>query len=142
VTGVDVGDSSHASFAAVPVAAAVAIGRYRLHDIDVIIDRTVVIGGLAAFITLPGRRHRDRHGRRADHRSNVFLGVVATALVTVGVQPLHQRLLRVARALLQPPVTAREESGLAIRTLGAFRVLRDGAPVPPTAWQSRKARTL
>ena len=68
--------------------------------------------------------------------------MVATALVAVGVQPLHQRLLRVARGLLQPPVTTREESGLSIRTLGAFRVLRDGDPVPATAWQSRKARTL
>jgi DNA-binding SARP family transcriptional activator len=32
--------------------------------------------------------------------------------------------------------------GVAIQTLGGFRVLRDGAPVPMTAWQSRKARDL
>jgi DNA-binding SARP family transcriptional activator len=31
---------------------------------------------------------------------------------------------------------------LAIVTLGAFRVLRGGVPVPRTAWQSRKAREL
>jgi ATP/maltotriose-dependent transcriptional regulator MalT/DNA-binding SARP family transcriptional activator len=31
---------------------------------------------------------------------------------------------------------------VSIETLGAFRVLRDGVPVPRTAWQSRKAREL
>lgn len=31
---------------------------------------------------------------------------------------------------------------LVIRTLGGFRVVRDGAPVPVTAWPSRKARDL
>jgi len=29
-----------------------------------------------------------------------------------------------------------------IRSLGTFRVFRDGVPVPATAWQSKKARTL
>jgi DNA-binding SARP family transcriptional activator len=29
-----------------------------------------------------------------------------------------------------------------IEALGRFRVLRDGEPVPPTAWQSKKARDL
>jgi DNA-binding SARP family transcriptional activator/ATP/maltotriose-dependent transcriptional regulator MalT len=31
---------------------------------------------------------------------------------------------------------------LVLHTLGGFRVLRDGVPVPRTAWQSRKARDL
>ena len=31
---------------------------------------------------------------------------------------------------------------LEIGALGRFRVLRDGEPVPPTAWQSKKARDL
>ena len=29
-----------------------------------------------------------------------------------------------------------------IQALGGFRVLRDGEPLPPAAWQSRKARDL
>ena len=32
--------------------------------------------------------------------------------------------------------------GVRIQALGLFRVLRDGAAVPPTAWQSKKARDL
>jgi DNA-binding SARP family transcriptional activator len=34
------------------------------------------------------------------------------------------------------------ESAAAIVTLGRFAVLRDGRPVPPSEWQSRKARDL
>jgi DNA-binding SARP family transcriptional activator/tetratricopeptide (TPR) repeat protein len=34
------------------------------------------------------------------------------------------------------------ERRLEVHTLGGFRVLRDGVPVPRTAWQSRKARDL
>jgi DNA-binding SARP family transcriptional activator len=144
VEGVDVGDVFIASFAAVPVAAAVAIGRYRLYDIDVIVGRTVVVGGVVAFITIVYLVVVIGIGTAVGRTtgSNLFLGVVATALVAVGVQPLRQRLVRVARGLLQPPVSRSEQEGLAIRTLGAFRVLRDGEPVPATAWQSRKARTL
>jgi len=33
-------------------------------------------------------------------------------------------------------------SGVAIRALGGFEVIRDGAPVPKTAWRSKKARDL
>ena len=39
-----------------------------------------------------------------------------------------------AMKLLVPPVS--------IRTLGGFQVIRDGVPIPKTAWQSKKARDL
>lgn len=38
--------------------------------------------------------------------------------------------------------TDHAEPSLTIQTLGGFRVLRGGDPVPATAWQSRKARDL
>lgn len=34
------------------------------------------------------------------------------------------------------------DSGIEIRALGGFQLLRDGSVVPPSAWQSRKARDL
>ncbi len=37
---------------------------------------------------------------------------------------------------------AAEPSRLALQTLGGFRVLRDGQPIPPEAWKSKKARDL
>lgn len=45
--------------------------------------------------------------------------------------------LRAERRLL-----AYRQPALSIQTFGGFRVLRDGEPVPVTAWQSRKARDL
>jgi ATP/maltotriose-dependent transcriptional regulator MalT/DNA-binding SARP family transcriptional activator len=39
-------------------------------------------------------------------------------------------------------VLVRSAPAVSIQTLGAFRVIRDGLPVPNTAWKSRKARDL
>ncbi|MET9627395.1 BTAD domain-containing putative transcriptional regulator [Lentzea sp. NPDC006480] len=49
-----------------------------------------------------------------------------------------------AEAAASVAETCRKESRpeLFIQTLGGFRVLRDGDPLPPAAWQSRKARDL
>jgi DNA-binding SARP family transcriptional activator len=49
----------------------------------------------------------------------------------------------VARRLVFGRLTpAEERAGVAINSLGAFRVVREGGPVPLAAWQSKKARTL
>lgn len=53
-----------------------------------------------------------------------------------------------ARVLAETAATVAEtcrkasRPALFIQTLGGFRVLRDGEPLPPAAWQSRKARDL
>jgi ATP/maltotriose-dependent transcriptional regulator MalT/DNA-binding SARP family transcriptional activator len=39
-------------------------------------------------------------------------------------------------------VLVRSAPALSIQTLGVFRVIRDGVPIPNTAWQSKKARDL
>ncbi len=39
-------------------------------------------------------------------------------------------------------VLIRSAPAVAIQTLGEFRVIRDGIPIPNTAWQSKKARDL
>jgi DNA-binding SARP family transcriptional activator len=41
-----------------------------------------------------------------------------------------------------PPRLGHSEPALAIRTLGSFAVAVGGRPISPSAWQSRKARTL
>jgi DNA-binding SARP family transcriptional activator len=145
ITGVDVGNLYIASFAAVPIAAAVAILKYRLFDIDLVIGKAIVLGGLLGFITavylgvvvgvgaLVGR----------GTGSNVVLAVVATALAAVGVQPLRARLQGFALHLVFPPVCDAEPvADVTIRSLGAFCVVLGGQPVPIAAWQSKKARTL
>ncbi len=49
----------------------------------------------------------------------------------------YRRTLRANGTPLGPAAPA-----VAVRSLGAFRLLRDGGPVPNSAWQSKKARTL
>ena len=133
------------SLLAIPVAIGIAVVRHRLYDVDLVINRTVVFGGLAVFITTVyvavvvgvGAALGERLG------SSVTLAVVATALVSVAFQPVRVRLQRTARRLVfGAPSAAEEQAGVAINCLGAFRVFRDGDLVPLTAWQSKKARTL
>jgi DNA-binding SARP family transcriptional activator len=129
----------------IPVAIAVAILHDHLYDIDVVISRSVVFGGLAVFITAVYLAVVVGIGTAVGSRagSNLALAVVATALVAVGFQPLRQRLQRLARRVVfGAPSGAEMTAGVAIYCLGAFRVFRDGSLVPLTAWQSRKARTL
>ncbi|MBW3579136.1 MAG: hypothetical protein KY462_15660 [Actinobacteria bacterium] len=88
--------------AALPLAAGAAILRYRLYDIDLVISRTLVFGGLAAFITgiyvaivvgvgtLIG----------AGDDPNLALSIVATALVAVAFQPVRERLTKLANRLV------------------------------------------
>ena len=130
---------------AIPIAVGIAILRHRLYDIDILISRTVVFGGLAVFTTTVYLVAVVGAGAVIGRGvgSNVGLAVVATAVVAVALQPLRQRLERAARGLVfGKPTAAEEQAGVAVHCLGAFRVVREGGIVPVTAWQSKKARTL
>lgn len=84
-------------------AAGIAIFKYRLYDIDIVIGKTVVVGVLAAFATAVylgivvgvGTLVGSRGGE-----SSVVLGVVATALVAVAFQPVRVRAQRLANRLV------------------------------------------
>ena len=133
------------SVLAIPIAMAIAVLRYRLYDIDVVVSKSLVFGGLAAFVTAVYLAVVVGIGTAVGRGvgSNLALAVVATALVAVAFQPLRERLQRVARQLVfGRPTPAEERAGVAINSLGAFRVVREGGMVPLTAWQSKKARTL
>jgi ATP/maltotriose-dependent transcriptional regulator MalT/DNA-binding SARP family transcriptional activator len=52
---------------------------------------------------------------------------------------LGARGYRTQLSRLLPPAA---EPPLVVQTLGRFRLLRDGEPIPPASWQSRKARDL
>ena len=47
-----------------------------------------------------------------------------------------------AAEIVEAITTARARPTLRIQSLGRFRLVRDGLPVPTTAWQSKKARDL
>jgi len=85
-----------------PVAIGVAILRYRLYDIDIIINRTLVYGALAAFITavyvgiVVGIGAVVGTGGRA----NLLLSIVATAIVAVAFEPARQWLQLAANRMV------------------------------------------
>jgi DNA-binding SARP family transcriptional activator len=144
-TWIDAGDLYIASFAGIPVAASVAILRFRLFDIDLVIGKTIVYGGVFGFITVVFLVLVVGVGAVVGHGtgSNVLLAVLATALAGLGAQPLRLRLQRLARRVVYPPASAPErQAEVAIRAFGAFRVILGGETVPASAWQSKKARTL
>ena len=90
------------AFLCVPISTGIAISKYRLYDIDVVINKTLVYGTLAGFITLlyvgivvgvgavlgRGGRH------------NTALAIAATAAVALAFQPARDRVQRFANRLV------------------------------------------
>lgn len=91
-----------AGFTSVPVATGIAILRYRLYDIDIVINKAVVLGALAAFISLVyvaivvGIGALFGRGDRADP----LLSILATAVVALAFQPVRERVKRFANRLV------------------------------------------
>ncbi len=94
---------SSGAVALVPVAIGFAVFRYRLYDIDLVINKTLVYGSLAAFITgvyvaivvgigslVTGPR---------GHQS-LLLPILATAIVALAFQPVRERVQRLANRLV------------------------------------------
>jgi signal transduction histidine kinase len=85
-----------------PAATAIAIFKYHLYDIDVVIRRTLVYGSLAAFITAVYVGIAVGIGSvvGSGGKPNLFLSILATGLVAVGFQPVRERLQKVANRLV------------------------------------------
>jgi signal transduction histidine kinase len=87
---------------ALPTSIGIAILKYRLYDIDVVINRTIVFGVLAAFITgiyvaivvgigtLLG----------SQDEPNLALSIAATAIVAIAFSPVKERTQRIANRLV------------------------------------------
>jgi signal transduction histidine kinase len=86
----------------IPAAVTIAILKYRLYDIDVVISRTLVYGALGAFITLVYIAIVVGIGSLigSGGRPNIALSIVATAVVAVAFQPVRERLQKVANRLV------------------------------------------
>jgi signal transduction histidine kinase len=93
------------SFVAVPilpVAIAIAVLKYRLYDIDVVISKTIVYGALAAFITVVYVAIVVGLGTLVSSSGHPDLGlsILATAIVAVAFQPVRERVQRFANRLV------------------------------------------
>jgi signal transduction histidine kinase len=86
----------------IPSAIAIAILRYRLYEIDVVINRALVYGALAVFITAIYIGIVVGIGRLvgSGNRPNIALSIVATAVVAVAFQPAKRRLETLANRLV------------------------------------------
>jgi signal transduction histidine kinase len=85
-----------------PVATAIAVLKYRLYDIDLVINKSLVYGALAIFITTVYVGIVVGIGRLVgtSGKPNLGLSILATALVAVAFQPVRERIQRVANRLV------------------------------------------
>jgi signal transduction histidine kinase len=114
----------------VPIAAGIAIFKYRLYDIDVVISRTLVYGSLAVFITAVYVAIAVGIGTLVGSggKPNLGLSILATAIVAVGFQPVRERVQKVANRLVYgkratPYEVLSEFSGRVAETYAADDVL-------------------
>lgn len=87
---------------ALPAAIGIAILKYRLYDIDLVINQTVVFGALAAFITAVYVGIVVGLGSLigSQGQPNLALSILATAVVAVAFQPVRERVQRLANRLV------------------------------------------
>jgi signal transduction histidine kinase len=80
----------------------IAIGKFRLYDIDVVISRTFVYGSLAVFITglYVGIVVGVGYLLGAHDEPNPWLGLAATVVVAIAFQPVRRALERVANRVV------------------------------------------
>jgi signal transduction histidine kinase len=90
------------SVVGMPLGIGIAIVKYRLYEIDVVISRTLVYGALAALITgvYVGIAVGIGELVGSGGRPNLGLSILATAIVAVGFQPARERLQRLANRLV------------------------------------------
>lgn len=86
--------------AALPICAGIAILRYRLYEIDQLINRTLVYGGLTAMLVGLYAGTLELLSLAVHRRTSFWPAAAATAVVIVLAQPLRSRLQRHVNRLL------------------------------------------
>ena len=82
------------------VAIGVAVLKYRLYDIDIVISKAVLYGSLAVFITAVYAALVVGVGTLAGNRRSPLLTALAAAVVAVAFQPARQRAGRLANRVV------------------------------------------
>jgi signal transduction histidine kinase len=88
---------------ALPIAIGMAILRYGLYDIDLIINKALVYGGLAIVITVGYVLVVVGIGALVGRSEQFLLALVTTAVIALAFQPLRQRAQRMANRLVYGP---------------------------------------
>jgi signal transduction histidine kinase len=82
------------------VAVAIAVLKYRLYDIDIVISKTVQYGSLAVFITAVYAALVAGIGTLAGNQRSPLLAALAAAVVAVAFQPVRQWAGRLANRVV------------------------------------------
>jgi signal transduction histidine kinase len=87
---------------ALPISIAIAMLKYRLYDIDLVINKSLVFGILAGFITAVYIGIVVGIGTLAGGagKPSLALSIVATAIVAIAFQPVRERVQRIANRLV------------------------------------------
>ena len=88
------------AFSAIPIAIGMAILRYRLWDIDLLINRTLVYGSLTASVAALYILVVGGLGALFQARGDLLISILATGVVAVLFAPLRDRLQRGVNRLL------------------------------------------
>jgi signal transduction histidine kinase len=81
-------------------ALAIAVLKYRLYDIDIVISKALQYGALAAFITAVYAALVVGVGAAVGNQHSIYLSALAAAVVAVAFQPVRQRAAVVANRLV------------------------------------------
>ena len=89
------------SFALIPLAIGVSVLRYRLFDIDLIINRTLVYSALTVGVAVLYGLVVGALGVLFQAANNLLLSLLATGLAAILVQPMREGLQRLVNRLMQ-----------------------------------------
>jgi signal transduction histidine kinase len=87
----------------VPASIAVALFKYRLYDLDLVVNKTLVYGLLAAVFTLVYAAIVIGVGTIIGGRESPLLTMVAAVAIALGFQPVRQRVTHLANRLVYGP---------------------------------------
>jgi hypothetical protein len=134
------------SYLLLPILLAVAVLRYRLYDIEVIINRTVVLALGTAFAAIGYTTLVVIVGNLVGKQTRGFwLSLLATALVALAFQPLRRWVVRLANRLAygsraQPYEALSDFSGRLAETPSSETLLPAVADAAGRAVSARRAR--
>jgi signal transduction histidine kinase len=117
------------AFLCLYAALGIAVLKYRLYDIDVVISKAVLYGSLAVFITAVYAALVVGVGTLAGNRRSALLAAVAAAVVAVAFQPVRQRAGRLAnRAVYGRRATPYQVLSQFAQRIGATYASQDVLP--------------
>jgi signal transduction histidine kinase len=88
------------SFLAIPISIGLGVLKYRLYDIDLVINKAVVYGALAVFITVVYVAIVAGVGAAVHSSSDPLLSAIAAAVVALAFQPARRSAQRLANRLV------------------------------------------